>query len=178
VPSHVLVLGGQRSGKSRYAEGLVTASGGKPVYLATAEPGDGEMTRRIAAHRARRGEGWRLVEEPLDLAGALAIASQSGTTVLVECLTLWLANLMAAERPIEAETEALIDALRRAEGAVALVSNEVGSGIVPENALARRYADALGVLNQRIAATVDHVVLVAAGLPLILKPRQQTEIAL
>jgi adenosylcobinamide kinase/adenosylcobinamide-phosphate guanylyltransferase len=136
------------------------------------------MTRRIAAHRARRGEGWRLVEEPLDLAGALAIASQSGTTVLVECLTLWLANLMAAERPIEAETEALIDALRRAEGAVALVSNEVGSGIVPENALARRYADALGVLNQRIAATVDHVVLVAAGLPLILKPRQQTEIAL
>jgi adenosylcobinamide kinase / adenosylcobinamide-phosphate guanylyltransferase len=177
MPRHILVLGGQRSGKSRYAEGLVAGSGRQPVYLATAEAGDGEMSRRIAAHRARRDNRWRLVEEPLDLAGALSSASLGGTIVLVECLTLWLSNLMAAERNTESEGDRLVDALLGVEGPVVLVSNEVGAGIVPDNALARRYADALGTLNQRVAAAVENVVLVAAGLPLILKPQQQVEIA-
>jgi adenosylcobinamide kinase/adenosylcobinamide-phosphate guanylyltransferase len=178
VAGHVLVLGGQRSGKSRYAEGLVVASGRRLVYLATAQAGDAEMARRIADHRPRRGDRWSLVEEPLDLAGALARASGRDSAVLVECLTLWLSNLFGAGRSADTETDALVTALARAEGPVVLVSNEVGSGVIPDNALARDYADALGVLNQRIAAAADRVVLVAAGLPLTLKPYQQMDIAL
>ncbi len=178
MANRVLVVGGQRSGKSRYAERLVAASGRAPVYLATATAGDGEMAERIAAHRRRRGEGWRTVEEPLDLAEALLGESRADTAVLVECLTLWLSNLFGAGRDSDAEADRLIAALRHAAGPVVLVSNEVGSGVMPDNALARRYADALGTLNQRVAAVATHVVLVAAGQPLTLKPGQPPEIAL
>jgi len=172
MPTRILVLGGQRSGKSCYAEALVIARGLAPVYLATGAAGDGEMGERIAAHRARRGEAWRTVEEPLDLAGALTRESGPGFHVLVDCLTLWLTNLIGAGREVEAETERLVSALAVVTGPVVLVSNEVGSGIVPANALARRFADALGILNQHAAAAVDRVVLVTAGLPLVLKAEQ------
>ena len=172
MPSRILVLGGQRSGKSRYAEEFVIASGLSPVYLATAASGDGEMRDRIALHRARRGEGWRTVEEPLDLAGALARETGEGFHVLVDCLTLWVSNLIAAGRSVEDETGRLLETLARVTGPAVLVSGEVGLGIVPDNALSRRFADALGLVNQRIAAVVDRVVLIAAGLPLVLKAEQ------
>ncbi len=129
-------------------------------------------------HRARRDGRWRTVEEPLDLAGALTREAVAGHAVLVECLTLWLSNLMGAGRDIDGETGRLLEALAGAGGPVVIVSNEVGSGIVPDNALARRYADALGALNQRVAAAVDRVVLVAAGQPLLLKPAQPMELVL
>jgi adenosylcobinamide kinase / adenosylcobinamide-phosphate guanylyltransferase len=165
--SHLtLVLGGARSGKSRHAEALITAGSPPWVYVATAEPLDDEMTARIAAHRARRGAGWRDVEAPRDLAGALAGVRDA---VLVDCLTLWLSNLMLADADIEAESARLEDVLTRMTGPVVLVSNEVGAGIVPDNALARRFRDAQGRLNQRIAARADRVVLMVAGLPLVVK---------
>ena len=169
MPVHTLVLGGQRSGKSRHAEALALATGKAPVYLATATAGDDEMAARIAQHRDRRHASWRAVEEPLDLAGALAREAKPDTVVLVECLTLWLTNLMGAGRDPDAETERLVAALGAAAGDVILVTNEVGSGIVPDNALARRYADALGILNQRVAGVCDRVILMAAGLPLAVK---------
>jgi len=165
-----LVIGGQRSGKSRFAEGLVAGARRAPVYLATATAGDAEMATRIEAHRMRRGDAWRVVEEPIDLVRALSDAARPDRTVLVECLTLWLTNLMAEGLPVEAEIERLANALPSLPGPVVLVSNEVGAGIVPDNQLARRFADRLGVLNQRAAAIADRVVLVAAGLPLVLKP--------
>ncbi len=178
MAAHVLVVGGQRSGKSRYAERLVAASAYAPVYLAVATPGDDEMAARIAAHRGRRETHWRTIEEPLEIAAVLARESRADTVVLVECLTLWLSNLMGAARDIDAANDGLIDALERAGGPVVLVSNEVGSGIMPDNALARRYADALGTLNQRVAAVATRVVLVAAGQPLVLKPSRQPEVTL
>ena len=168
----VLVLGGQRSGKSRYAERLVRASGSAWVYVATAAAGDEEIARRIAAHQIRRGAGWRTVEEPLDLARAITHEAGEGFSVLVDCLTIWVSNLMGAGRDIEAETTRLVEALREARGDLVLVSGEVGLGIIPDNALARRYADALGTVNQRVAEVADRVVLVAAGLPLVLKSEQ------
>ncbi len=178
MTTRVLVVGGQRSGKSRYAETLVAESGLAPVYLAIATAGDAEMAERIDTHRSRRGVTWRTIEEPLDIAAVLARESRPGTVVLVECLTLWLSNLMGAGRNIDIATEGLIAALEQAAGPVVLVSNEVGAGIMPDNALARRYADALGVLNQRIAAVATRVVLVAAGQPLTLKPSPQQDFSL
>jgi adenosylcobinamide kinase/adenosylcobinamide-phosphate guanylyltransferase len=172
MPSRILVLGGQRSGKSRYAEELVIASGLSPVYLATAASGDGEMRERIALHRARRGEGWRTVEEPLELATALARETGEGFHVLVDCLTLWVTNQIGADRSLDDETSRLLEVLARVTGPVVLVTGEVGLGIIPANALSRRFADALGLVNQRVASVVDRVVLVAAGLPLILKAEQ------
>lgn len=172
MPARVLVMGGQRSGKSRYAEELVIASGLAPVYLATATPGDREMKDRIAAHRARRGEIWRTVEEPLDLGGAIARETGAGFHVLVDCMTLWVANLLGATRSVEDETSRLLEALTRVGGPVVIVTGEVGLGIVPANAASRDFADALGLLNQRVAAAVDRVVFVAAGLPLVLKAEQ------
>jgi adenosylcobinamide kinase/adenosylcobinamide-phosphate guanylyltransferase len=162
-----LVLGGARSGKSRYAESLVTATAPPWVYVATAQALDAEMAERIAHHRARRDAGWHTVEAPHDLAGAIAAAPAGA--LLIDCLTLWLTNRMLAEADIEAESGALEAALARRGGLAVLVSNEVGSGIVPGNALARRFADLQGRLNQRLAARADRVVLVVAGLPLILK---------
>ncbi len=175
---HILVLGGRRSGKSRFAEDLVLSSGLAPVYIATATPGDGEMSARIAVHRTRRGGGWRTIETPLLLADAIRGAAVSGNAVLVDCLTLWLANLMEAGCDIAAETAGLVAALDAASGPVAFVSNEVGAGIIPDNALARAYSDAHGILNQRIGAVVGRVVLVVAGQPLLLKPSPQGSITL
>ena len=165
----LLVLGGTKSGKSTYAERRVVETGLRAVYLATGAAGDGEMAARIAAHRARRGSGWTTIEEPLELPGRLAAEAGAGRAVLVDCLTLWLANLMVAERDIAAESGRLVAAIGNAGGPVVLVSNEVGGGVVPDNALARRFADAQGVLNQQVAAAVEEVVLIAAGLPLVLK---------
>ena len=169
----LLVIGGTRSGKSRYAEERIERLGLAPVYLATGVAGDAEMAARIAAHRVRRGPQWRTVEEPLELSSRLADEAKAGNAVLVDCLTLWLANLMEAGRDVAVETERLVAVLAEATGAVAVVSNEVGGGVVPDNALARRFADAQGVLNQRIAAAVDEVVMVAAGLPLVLKSSEK-----
>ena len=167
--SHLtLVLGGARSGKSCYAETIVAAHPPPWIYVATAEPLDDEMKGRIAAHRARRGAAWRVVEAPRDIASAIACAP-AGAAVLVDCLTLWLSNLVLADADIDAESDRLDDALAQASGPVVLVSNEVGSGIVPNNALARRFRDAQGRLNQRIAVRADRVVLMVAGLPLVVK---------
>ena len=163
-----LVLGGARSGKSAYAEDLFEGAA-SPVYLATGSAGDGEMGERIALHRARRGAHWRTVEEPFDLAGALRRESRPGQPVLVDCLTLWLGNLMGHDRDVEAAFTDLLAALRGLTGPVVMVSNEVGWGIVPDNALARRFRDHAGVLHQQIAEIADSVVLVVAGLPLTLK---------
>lgn len=170
-----LVLGGQRSGKSAYAERLVESQPGNCVYLATAEAHDGEMARRIAEHRARRGGRWSTVEEPLDLPGALAGAAGDGRTVLVDCLTLWLSNLLGHERDVAAERTRLCDLLARLEGPVVLVSNEVGQGVIPENKLARTFADEAGRLHQAVAATAGRVVFVTAGLPQTLKDTAPAE---
>jgi adenosylcobinamide kinase / adenosylcobinamide-phosphate guanylyltransferase len=164
-----LVLGGARSGKSAFAEALVLGSGLEPVYIATAQALDGEMTERIGLHRQRRGAGWRLVEEPLELAPALTVHAGTGRAVLVDCLTLWLTNLMVAERDVEAESARLLDALPGLEGPVLLVSNEVGQGIVPDNVMARKFVDHAGFLHQGIAEHADAVVLMTAGLPHRLK---------
>jgi adenosylcobinamide kinase/adenosylcobinamide-phosphate guanylyltransferase len=163
-----LVLGGARSGKSRHAETLVTAMPPPWIYVATAEPLDDEMATRIAEHRARRDDRWRTVEAPLDLAGALA-AAPAGASILVDCLTLWLSNLMLAKTALEVEIERLESAVSQATGAIVLVANEVGLGIVPDNALARNFRDAAGNLNQRLAARADHVSLLVAGIALKVK---------
>ena len=166
-----LVLGGARSGKSRYAESLIAAlpPPWQPPwsYLATAEAGDTEMAARIATHRARRGPQWQTIEAPRDLVAALK--SRETMPVLVDCLTLWLSNLMLADADIDAEIARLEAALADTGAPVVLVANEVGSGIVPDNPLGRRFRDLQGVLNQRMAARADRVVLVVAGLPLAIK---------
>lgn len=164
MPEITLILGGARSGKSARALALAAPP---RAFIATAEAGDGEMAERIARHKAERGEDWALIEAPLDLPAALAEAE--GRTALVDCLTLWLSNLMAAGREPEAETARLIAALRAAQGPVILVSNEIGLGLVPMEPLSRRFRDEQGRLNQRIAAAADRVEFVAAGLPLRLK---------
>jgi adenosylcobinamide kinase/adenosylcobinamide-phosphate guanylyltransferase len=161
------ILGGARSGKSRHAEALVEAERGPWVYLATAQAFDDEMRARIAEHRARRPAGWMTVDAPIDL--ALALAGAGDSPVLVDCLTLWLTNLILGEHDVEAESEALLDVLAARTALTVVVSNEVGLGIVPDNALARRFRDAAGVLHQRVAAVADHVVLMVAGLPLRVK---------
>jgi adenosyl cobinamide kinase/adenosyl cobinamide phosphate guanylyltransferase len=166
-----LVLGGARSGKSRYAESLMAdlAPPWQPpwTYVATAQAGDAEMAERIAAHRQRRGSQWRTVETPRELATALA--AHASTPILVDCLTLWLSNLMLADADIDAEIVRLEGACGAAAAPLVLVANEVGSGIVPATPLGRRFRDWQGVLNQRLAARADRVVLVVAGLPLVLK---------
>ena len=164
-----LVLGGARSGKSRYAEGLVQAMPGAPVYVATAQAWDAEMAARIAEHRARRaGQGWMTVDAPHDLIGALA-GVPPGAPVLIDCLTLWQTNRLLADADMAAEGAALVAALAAHPGPVVAVSNEVGLGIVPDNALARAFRDAAGRLHQDLAAVADRVVLVVAGLPLTIK---------
>jgi adenosylcobinamide kinase / adenosylcobinamide-phosphate guanylyltransferase len=163
-----LVLGGARSGKSRHAEALVTALPPPWLYIATGEPRDNEMAARIAEHRTRRGAQWRTVEAPRDLAGALA-AAPADAAVLVDCLTLWLTNVMLAGADIDAEIVRLERALAQRGGPTVLVANEVGLGIVPDNALARRFRDVAGRLNQRLAARADRVVLLVAGIPMPVK---------
>jgi adenosylcobinamide kinase / adenosylcobinamide-phosphate guanylyltransferase len=164
-----LVLGGARSGKSAFAEKLVGDSGLAKVYLATATAGDDEMKLRIARHRTQRGEGWTTVEEPLALVDALTREATRGRAVLVDCLTLWLSNLMLAERDPDVEARRLTRFLGVARYPVVLVSNEVGLGLVPDTPLGRRFRDAQGRLNQTVAALVPNVVFIAAGLPLWLK---------
>jgi adenosylcobinamide kinase / adenosylcobinamide-phosphate guanylyltransferase len=162
-----LVLGGARSGKSRYAETIITALPPPWIYLATAQALDAEMAARIDAHRARRGAGWSTVETPRDLAATLS--SHAEAPILVDCLTLWLSNLMLADADIAVETERLERTLGERVSPVAMVANEVGSGIVPDNALARRFRDQQGLLNQRMGSLADRVVLMVAGLPLVVK---------
>jgi adenosylcobinamide kinase/adenosylcobinamide-phosphate guanylyltransferase len=167
----MLVLGGARSGKSRYAEGLATATGLDLVYVATAtDHGDPEMQARIARHRAERDARWHTVDAPLDLVGALRRETAASRVVLVDCLTLWLTNVMLGGADVDAAVADLAARVTDTPGPVIFVSNEVGMGIVPDNALARAFRDAQGRLNQRMAAACDTVVFVAAGLPMRLKP--------
>lgn len=165
-----LILGGARSGKSAFAQQRAIASGLPVIYLATAEARDAEMTARIARHRADRPTDWSLVEEPLALAAALRTHASPDRCLLVDCLTLWLSNLLAAgDERLEAEISALTLTLPTLPGQVLLVSNEVGQGIVPANPLARRFRDQAGLLHQSIAVCCDRVTFVIAGLPLTLK---------
>ncbi len=168
----LLVLGGARSGKSRYAQGLAEQSGKRRILIATAEAGDTEMAKRIALHQAARGAEWRTLEAPLALAEALIAVAAAETIVLVDCLTLWLTNLMLAGRDVAAESQRLAALIPALAGPAIFVSNEVGAGIVPDNRLAREFRDAQGRLNQSVAAACEGVVFVAAGLPLTLKPGQ------
>lgn len=168
LPPLTLVIGGARSGKSGYAERLVFATNRPRRYIATAQAWDDEMRARIAQHQQDRGPAWTTVEVPLDLCSALA-AAQAGEVVLIDCATLWLTNHLLADHDLHAETEALITALNHCAAPVIIVTNETGWGIVPDNALARRFRDAQGRLNQRLAAEAALVVTVIAGLPLALK---------
>lgn len=165
----ILVLGGARSGKSAFAEELVDRSGLAKAYLATGQVFDDEMKRRVDIHKTRRGPEWELVEEPLDLCGTLSRISSEKKAVLVDCLTLWVTNLMMAERNQAGEAEILVSALKTLPGTIVLVSNEVGQGIVPDNAMARAFRDHAGLLHQKVAATADEVYFVTAGLPQTLK---------
>jgi adenosylcobinamide kinase/adenosylcobinamide-phosphate guanylyltransferase len=164
----VLITGGARSGKSRRAEARTHAFAGRPVYIATAEALDAEMAERIARHRARRGNDWTEREAALDLVEALT-ETDGGGARLVDCLTLWLSNLLHAGRSWQDEAALLADTLGKQQSPVILVTNEVGLGIVPENALARTFRDAAGILNQTIAAVADEVEFVVAGLPMKVK---------
>ena len=164
----ILVTGGARSGKSTRAEARARAFPGRPVYVATAEALDAEMRERIAKHRARRGNEWLERETPLELVTALVETDGQGAR-LVDCLTLWLSNLMHAERDWEKEAILLAETLARQNSPVVLVTNEVGLGIVPDNALARRFRDAAGILNQMVARVADEVEFVVAGLPMRVK---------
>jgi adenosylcobinamide kinase/adenosylcobinamide-phosphate guanylyltransferase len=178
LPRVTLVLGGARSGKSRYAESLIEAAlaSGRydgATYLATAEALDEEMAARIEEHRRRRNEAWNTVEVPLDLVAGLTAHADPARPALVDCLTLWLSNIMGAGRNVDAETDAVAACLRNLPGPVVLVSNEVGFGIVPDNALARDFRDRAGQLNQLVAEVADRVLFVAAGQPLIMKDRDK-----
>jgi len=163
----ILITGGVRSGKSAIAEGRTLSFGAPAVYIATAEAWDDEMKSRIATHQARRGPEWTTHAEPLDLIGALA--ATDGQPRLVDCLTLWLTNLMLGGHDWQAAGRALAEALPRQQSPVVLVTNEVGAGIVPENKLAREFRDAAGLLNQWVAAVADEVILAVAGLPMKVK---------
>ncbi len=166
--SIILITGGARSGKSRRAEARARSFPGQPVYVATAEALDAEMIERIAKHRIRRGKDWIEREVPLDLAQTL-IETDGGGARLVDCLTLWLSNLLHSERDWSHEVTHLADTLSRQRSPVVIVTNEVGLGIVPDNALARTFRDAAGITNQTIAGVADEVEFVVAGLPMKLK---------
>ncbi|BAE53229.1 bifunctional adenosylcobinamide kinase/adenosylcobinamide-phosphate guanylyltransferase [Paramagnetospirillum magneticum] len=167
LPASTLVLGGARSGKSAFAESLFGDS--PALYLATGQALDGEMAERIDHHRRRRGPSWSTLEEPLDLAEALDNVLRPDRPVLVDCLTMWLSNLMHAGRDIDRSLGHLCEVLAEPAGPVVMVSNEVGMGLVPETSLGRQFRDHQGRVNQRVAAQCRKVVFVAAGLPLVLK---------
>jgi adenosylcobinamide kinase/adenosylcobinamide-phosphate guanylyltransferase len=170
-PRITLVTGGCRSGKSRYAQELAESLGPKRVMLATAEARDDEMRDRIARHQADRRDGWRTIESPIDIVEHL---DHPGEVLLVDCLTLWVSNLLctdATDAQMEAAAIALVDRLQDVSGPVILVTNEVGLGIVPMNKLARRFRDQSGFLAQRIARVADRVVLCVTGIPMVIKDR-------
>lgn len=169
VENSLLVLGGARSGKSAHAQARAEASASERLFVATAQAFDDEMAERIARHQADRDASWRTIEAPIDLAETIATDCAPGRVMLVDCLTLWASNLIFAERDVEAETSRLARAIAAAHGPLILVSNEVGLGIVPDNALARRFRDVAGRINQAVAAACAQVEFVAAGLPLRLK---------
>jgi len=164
-----LIFGGARSGKSRRALELARETGAKPVFIATAEALDTEMADRIARHKDERGAEWSTIEAPLDLLSAIEAASQTGDICVVDCLTLWLSNLMHDERNVAAEMAQLASFVASSPIAIILVSNEVGMGLVPETPLGRNFRDAQGWLNQTLARVCDRVEFVAAGLPIRLK---------
>jgi len=170
-----LVLGGARSGKSSRALRLAEAQGAQRLFIATAEPFDVEMRERVQAHRLERGAGWQTRECPLDLAGAIddrAVDAEPGrepAVLLIDCLTVWLGNLMHHRQDVDAACDALLEAMQRCDVPLVLVSNEVGSGLVPETPVGRRFRDEQGRLNQRLAARCARVELVVAGLPLTLR---------
>lgn len=178
MSAHTLVTGGARSGKSAYAERLIERSGRRATYIATGQAFDGEMEERIARHKQVRGDRWETFEEPLELVGTLERILAPERAVLVDCLTLWLSNLMHHERDWRDEMASLEKLLRAAPCPVVFVGNEVGMGIVPENKLARAFRDEAGRLNQSIAELCSYVIFVAAGQPLQLKPALSPEITL
>jgi adenosylcobinamide kinase/adenosylcobinamide-phosphate guanylyltransferase len=169
----LLVLGGARSGKSAYAENRAQAHPGEMIYIATAEVTDAEMAERIRHHQERRGTRWRTIEAPLELSGTLRKHDGPDSVILIDCITVWISNLMFHDRAVEPSVADFCAALAQSKGRVIVVSNEVGFGIVPENALARRFRDFAGRANQAIATAADEVVLVVAGLPLTVKQSAQ-----
>ena len=168
LPNLTLVLGGAASGKSAFAEALVLRSDFAPVYIATAQVFDDEMAAKVSRHRAQRNALWTTIEEPLDIAGALAQCA-SGQAVLIDCATLWLTNIILGEHDMATAMTGLLDALRDSAAPIVIVSNEVGQGTVPDNALSRTFRNAQGTLNQAIAAEADLVDAVMAGVPLTLQ---------
>lgn len=166
-----LVLGGVRSGKSAFAQEQVSLSCLPVCYIATSQVWDDEMATRVSAHQESRPSNWQLIEEPIELAKTLASLSQSGKAVIVECMTLWLTNLLCLDDEVrfEQETEAFLAAVEAFQGELVIVSSEVGLGVMPMNAMARRFADEAGLMNQKLAKLTDLVTLVAAGLPMPLK---------
>jgi adenosylcobinamide kinase/adenosylcobinamide-phosphate guanylyltransferase len=169
----LLIIGGARSGKSRYAQRLAETSGVPPVLIATAQAGDAEMAARIARHAAERGPKWTLVEEPDALAAALEREARPGRIVVIDCVTLWLSNLMLRKSDLERAAAELADAIGRLTSPAIFVSNEVGQGIVPENALARAFRDGQGRLNQALVEACDAAVLVVAGAAIQIKPVEE-----
>ena len=172
---HTLILGGARSGKSRYAEALAQRGGQEVVYIATAAAGDGEMAERIAQHQSSRPAAWLTIEEPTSLIEVLSAQAAAGKVILVDCLTLWVTNLLchADSELFEQETNALLEQVSELPGQIIFVSNEVGKGVVPIGELSRRFVDKAGRLHQRLAEKVGSVVLIVAGLPLALKGELQ-----
>ena len=170
---HVLVLGGARSGKTAFAEQLALRSGSKPAYLATAAALDGEMRDRVASHQASRGTRFATIEEPLGLPSALVRASAHHDVILVDCLTLWITNLLLSNQDVAGAVSELGATLVQLKAAkVVLVSNEVGMGIVPDNAMARTFRDLAGAAHQRLAEVCDDAYFIVAGLPIVLKGEQ------
>ncbi len=167
---HILVLGGARSGKTAFAERLATHSSNTPAYLATAEALDDEMLERVTAHQRSREGRFTTIEEPLELPQAIFAAAQAHDVILVDCITLWITNLLSMERDVADEVDTLIETLENVETAqVILVSNEVGLGIVPDNALARTFRDLAGAAHQELAGICEHVYFVVAGIPVVAK---------
>ena len=169
----ILFVGGARSGKSRLAqaraEAIADRTGGELVFIATAQPFDEEMRERIARHQSDRDERWRTIESPIDLPAAILREGGVGRILLIDCLTLWMSNLILSEADTDGAGEALVGSIAAAAARIMLVTNEVGMGIVPDNALARHFRDEAGRLNQRVAAAVEEAQLVAAGLSLRIK---------
>ena len=170
----VLILGGVRSGKSRYAQQLASDVGNRVLFLATAEAGDDEMKRRIARHKSSRPESWRTIEEQMDIAGVLRKNAARADAVIIDCVTVWLSNLMMhneklSEKEMTAVIDRLIDTYAQGEATYIIVSGEVGMGIVPEHPLGRIFRDYLGLANQRLAAKADRVVLMVVGIAMDLK---------